>query len=159
MDTDTRVREASSLPASDSTRRMHRPHHMRRAELRVSTHAACNETTMCSMHSLRVRLRPGTPGLFPGSSGLGAGCSYGTTPAPTHVQSSSLTPLMLCICQRVVALSVATCCPFSRASSSSEKAPWRKWALRRRVGGGGHWTDQCDLQKSFSLGSPTVVET
>lgn len=52
-----------------------------------------------------------------------------------HVQSSALTPLMLCICQCVVELSVATCCPLNRANSSSEKAPWRKWALWGTVGG------------------------
>lgn len=85
--------------------------------------------------------------------GTGGGAAMGTSPVPTHVQSSSLTPLLLCICQRVVALSVATCCPFNRASSSSEKAPWRKWALRRRVGGA------LDLQRSFSVAPPTFAET
>lgn len=49
---------------------------------------------------------------------------------PSSAQSSPRTPLVLRISQRVVGLRVAIACPPSRASSSSEKAPWRKWALR-----------------------------
>lgn len=49
---------------------------------------------------------------------------------PSSAQSSPHTPLMLRISQRRVGLRVATLCPSSRASSSSERAPWRKWALR-----------------------------
>lgn len=46
------------------------------------------------------------------------------------------TPLMLRISQRMVGLRVATFCPPSWAKSSSDRAPWRKWALRGTMGCG-----------------------
>lgn len=70
-------------------------------------------------------------------------------------------PLMLCICQCVVGLSVATCCPLNRANSSSEKAPWRKWALTSSGSIFGcsqkAWSSRLSLRMAASEGTRAVT--
>lgn len=146
-------KEASSLPqtpsASGPTRWAHRPSARPMPE-RNGAHAdkagqAAPGRAVTSGPKIPHNSRSGTPVCLlrpalgrarePQTHPLGTlvqeACSHSSSlPCPSSAQSSSRTPLVLRISQCVVGFRVAIACPPSRASSSSEKAPWRKWALR-----------------------------